>query len=60
MDAITNTLLMQRGRSAPLLARRLKSLPQRLPGIRWNRFDRLEQLNLLNDADYAYNLLFDG
>lgn len=61
MDAITNALLMRK--AGALLARRSYSrgeLKNRLTKIAGEFplepiLDRLEQLNLLNDADYAYN-----
>jgi regulatory protein len=64
MDAITNKLLMQK--AAALLARRSYSrgeLKNRLAKIAGEFplepiLNRLEQLKLLNDADYAYNFAF--
>jgi regulatory protein len=61
MDEITNKLLMQK--AGMLLARRAYSrgeLKNRLARIAEEFplepiLDRLQQLNLLNDADYAYN-----
>jgi regulatory protein len=61
MDTITNKQLMQK--AGALLARRsysrgeLKDRLAKIAGVSGLEpvLDRLEQLNLLNDADYAYN-----